>query len=210
MLRLLHRREVAGAGLATMEPHVMFTLQALRDSVQLSAIQHNTQSAATYLRELSASQPSRYQAMMAVVDDPDLPKVRHAVSMLFGGLNLDTLRRLTDWLQYEFGFELRRAWATESPELLRLLTNLPPIPQAAATNDGAPPPALLSAADLARLTGQSVDKVESFLRRYRRDYPDCYVESESKRKTEPKYLYRTADVLPALQSRAKSPPVTDE
>jgi hypothetical protein len=74
----------------------------------------------------------------------------------------------------------------------------------------APLPALLSAPDLARITGFSQDAVDSFLRRYRRDYPDCYVENESPRKTDPHYLYRTADVLPALEGRVKRSPVTDE
>ena len=99
-----------------------------------------------------------------------------------------------------------KAWKDMLRDLRAELQGQPP----ATHPSPAPPPALLSAADLARLTGESVDKVDSFLRRYREDYPDCYVVNESKRKTDPKYLYRTADVLPALQARAKSPPVTDE
>jgi hypothetical protein len=86
----------------------------------------------------------------------------------------------------------------------------PPALEQTSADVTGPPPALLSAADLASLTGQSVDKVDSFLRRYRENYPDCYVQNESKRKTDPKYLYRTADVLPALQARAKSPLMTEK
>jgi hypothetical protein len=100
-------------------------------------------------------------------------------------------------------------------ERLRALAEAAVEPAAAQTSPvapaiPAPPPVLLSAADLAKLTGLSVDQVDSFLRRYRENYPDCYVRNESKRKTDPKYLYRTADVLPALQARAKSPAVTDD
>jgi hypothetical protein len=60
--------------------------------------------------------------------------------------------------------------------------------------------AKLSAPDLARLLGQPAAKVESFLRRYRDSYPDCYVEvdPEDRRRNEPRYLYRACDVLPAL------------
>jgi hypothetical protein len=71
-------------------------------------------------------------------------------------------------------------------------------------------PIYLSASDLASLTGLSVDQVDSFLRRHRRGYPDCYIENESPRRNEPRYLYRTADVLPALLARAKSLSLTDE
>jgi hypothetical protein len=58
--------------------------------------------------------------------------------------------------------------------------------------------ALMSAADLAKLLGQPTDRVETFLRRYRADHPDCCTEVDSRRTNEPRYLYRTADVWPAL------------
>jgi hypothetical protein len=64
-----------------------------------------------------------------------------------------------------------------------------------------PTSALLSASDLARKLGQPVSRVESFLRRYRVKYPDCFHmnDRDDRRRNEPTYLYRTADVLPALR-----------
>jgi hypothetical protein len=55
----------------------------------------------------------------------------------------------------------------------------------------------LSAKDLATLLREEPSAVESFLRRYRTKYPDCYVENESPRKNDPHYLYRP-EVWPAL------------
>jgi hypothetical protein len=64
-------------------------------------------------------------------------------------------------------------------------------------------PALLSASALAsRLQPpQPVDRVESFLRTFRKSHADCYVTVNSRRTNEPQYLYRTAAVWPALQER---------
>jgi hypothetical protein len=61
--------------------------------------------------------------------------------------------------------------------------------------------ALLSAPDLARQLGMGEARVESALRRYRKKYPDCYVETEpgGRRRNEPKYLYRAGDVVPLLK-----------
>jgi hypothetical protein len=58
----------------------------------------------------------------------------------------------------------------------------------------------MCAADLARHLGMSdnLDAVDSFLRRYRSKHPDCYTQIESPRKNESRYLYRPADVWPAL------------
>jgi hypothetical protein len=58
---------------------------------------------------------------------------------------------------------------------------------------------LLSAADLARELGKTLDAVDSFLRRYRSRYPDCYMETDGPRRNEPRFLYRVSDVLPALK-----------
>jgi hypothetical protein len=60
-------------------------------------------------------------------------------------------------------------------------------------------PTVLSAADLARALEQPGSRVESFLRRFREDHPDSFTEVDNPRKNEPRYLYRTADVWPALQ-----------
>jgi hypothetical protein len=62
-------------------------------------------------------------------------------------------------------------------------------------------PALLSAADLARCVGQPVDRVETFLRRFRAKHIDCFIEVDSPKKNEAQYLYRTEDVLPALEEQ---------
>lgn len=67
------------------------------------------------------------------------------------------------------------------------------------TTDAANPPDLLSAPDLARHLDRPVAQVESFLRRYRDKYPDCFREVEGARRNEPRFLYRTAVVLPALR-----------
>jgi hypothetical protein len=62
-------------------------------------------------------------------------------------------------------------------------------------------PAFASASDLAVYCGLGGNQVETFLRRYREKFPDCYREAEGGRVNEPKYLYRTADVLPELQKK---------
>jgi hypothetical protein len=74
--------------------------------------------------------------------------------------------------------------------------------ETAASAPGELPP-LLSAGDLARVLQQPVARVESFLRRHRVTYPDCCTEVEEggRRKNEPRYLYRTADVWPVLQQQ---------
>jgi hypothetical protein len=75
----------------------------------------------------------------------------------------------------------------------------PPPVESMATATDLPP--FASAKDLATLIGKpsNASAVESFLRRYRDKYPDCYTENESPRKNDPKYLYRVADVLPVLK-----------
>jgi len=78
-------------------------------------------------------------------------------------------------------------------------------PPAAANNSP-----LSTVAELAKEVGQPRTAVESFLRRYRVDYPDCCIENEGRRRrrkvTEAKYLYRRADVVPVLQEHFKNRP----
>jgi hypothetical protein len=61
----------------------------------------------------------------------------------------------------------------------------------------------VSASALAAQLGISnrMTAVESFLRRYREKYPDCYVclGDDDRRRNDPKYLYRSAEVLRALK-----------
>jgi hypothetical protein len=72
-------------------------------------------------------------------------------------------------------------------------------------------PTFLSAADLARGFDQPVDRVETFLRRLRDKQKDCFVEVDSPKKNEPRYLYRTEEVVPALQEKLpKWQPLTDD
>lgn len=65
------------------------------------------------------------------------------------------------------------------------------------------PPALLSASDIAARINRKRESVTSFLTRFAEKFPDCRVENPSKRKNEPGYLYRTADVWPALEKWMK-------
>jgi hypothetical protein len=69
--------------------------------------------------------------------------------------------------------------------------------------DAVPCSALLSAADLAKRFGLSKNAVEVYLRRYRTEYPDCAVSTDGRRRNEPNYLYRLADVLPHLKAHFK-------
>jgi hypothetical protein len=65
-------------------------------------------------------------------------------------------------------------------------------------------PEFAAAPDLARLLQQPLKRVDACLRRLRKQLPDCYVEVEEKkdrRRNEPRYMYRTADVWPALQEQ---------
>jgi hypothetical protein len=62
---------------------------------------------------------------------------------------------------------------------------------------------LLSAPDLARILGQPPQRVETFLRRLREDSRECFMETNNPRPREPKYLYRTAVVWPALQNQIR-------
>jgi hypothetical protein len=89
-------------------------------------------------------------------------------------------------------------------------TNEPVIDEARAEpSEDAPPDAtiepsqgFLSAPDLARQLDMNSSRVESALRRYRQNYPDCFIENEAggRRRNDPKYLYRVGDVLPHLQN----------
>jgi hypothetical protein len=70
-----------------------------------------------------------------------------------------------------------------------------------------------SAPDLARLLGESVDAVDSRLRRFRVQYPDCYIalDKDDLRRTDAKYLYRQ-EVVPLLREhfeRQKRRKMTD-
>jgi hypothetical protein len=58
---------------------------------------------------------------------------------------------------------------------------------------------LLSAADLARHLQKNRESVATFLRRYREKFPDCVEKVDTPRKNEPRYLYRSRDVWPALK-----------
>jgi hypothetical protein len=71
-------------------------------------------------------------------------------------------------------------------------------------------PAALSATELAKRLNAKYGKVESFLRRYRKKYPDCYVEAEGRRRTTAQYLYRVAEVWPVLQQRYGVRRATDD
>jgi hypothetical protein len=83
------------------------------------------------------------------------------------------------------------------------LPQWPPVPAGRAaeapTEAEAPLPVMLSAPDLARWFKLSKVRVESALRRFREDHPDCCEEVQTRRRNEPRYLYRTDDVRPVLE-----------
>jgi hypothetical protein len=87
----------------------------------------------------------------------------------------------------------------------------PPAPEAHRPDGLAGPgaawwPELLSAGDIADRLKLSRDAVDACLRRYRRAYPDCATETEEgRRRNEPRYLYRVADVLPHLRAHFRLP-----
>jgi hypothetical protein len=62
----------------------------------------------------------------------------------------------------------------------------------------------LASKDLAAVLGPSVSSaaVDSFLRRHRAKYPDCFitVDDDDRRRNQPKYLYHVAEVMPALKA----------
>ena len=62
-----------------------------------------------------------------------------------------------------------------------------------------PSSSLRSVKDLATMLRKPIDAVDSFLRRYRDKHPDCYTVNHSRRKNEPRYLYRVVDVMPVLK-----------
>ena len=102
------------------------------------------------------------------------------------GWTWETYRRTTDrelaaFLEEELKHELRMRAADEQTAEAAL-------------------PEFLSVSDLAGLLHRSVDQVDAFLRRHRRKYPDCCIETESRRKNGPKYLYRSTDVWPVLKN----------
>jgi hypothetical protein len=62
-------------------------------------------------------------------------------------------------------------------------------------------PAFAEPSYLAACLQQPVDRVDSYLRNYRKNHPDCCVQVPHQRKSEPKCLYRTAEVWPVLQAQ---------
>jgi len=64
-------------------------------------------------------------------------------------------------------------------------------------------PALLSASDIANRIKRKPKSVSSFLSRLAEKKRDCRIVTESKRKNEAAYMYRTAEVWPALEKWMK-------
>ena len=68
------------------------------------------------------------------------------------------------------------------------------------------PPALLAASDIAKRIKRNVKSVSSFLTRFAAKNQNCRTETETPKPNEPQYLYRTADVWPALEKWMKDNP----
>jgi hypothetical protein len=62
-----------------------------------------------------------------------------------------------------------------------------------------PLPEFMSARELAGHFELSLRAVESFLGRYRADYPDSFIATETPRRNDPRFLHRTAEVVPHLK-----------
>ena len=91
---------------------------------------------------------------------------------------------------------------------LRVLAATPAGTKPADEREGGILPALLSASDIARHINHKPKSVGSFLIRYAKKYPDCRQETDGRRRNEPGYLYRTADVWPALEQWMRGKPAT--
>ncbi len=83
----------------------------------------------------------------------------------------------------------------------------PPAGRERPAPDGSPPRSkFLTVADVERILaerlGHPVKGVESFLRRYyHKKHPFCREEVRSQKRTEPRIMYRTADVWPVLWAK---------
>jgi hypothetical protein len=73
-----------------------------------------------------------------------------------------------------------------------------PNPAAAPLNPADLPP-LISASHLARATGVNKAALDSALRRHAEKHDDCRIEQDNPRPTEPRFMYRVADVWPIVQ-----------
>ena len=58
---------------------------------------------------------------------------------------------------------------------------------------------MATAPDIARLLQLSSSRVETALRRFREDHPECCEPVGNPRKNEPQYIYRTAEIRPVLE-----------
>jgi hypothetical protein len=111
------------------------------------------------------------------------------------GLAEDVLRALDGviaWCAATHAAAPTREVAAE--EISTPATEEPPA-TATASEDALHWPVLISSTDLAKRLGLTSNPVEVFLRRYRAKYPDCALPTDSPRRNEPRYMYRTADVL---------------
>jgi hypothetical protein len=136
-------------------------------------------------------------------NDPALPVIRQCCRQLFGrqDFNGDTITHLYDWLLTEKHKGKAAADGMQVEELAALLLReITPVGGVQLDDDDPALSEFMSASDLATRTGATRDSVNAFLRRYRDDYPDCVTEVEARRRNEPHYLYRAADVLPALRA----------
>jgi hypothetical protein len=110
------------------------------------------------------------------------------------------------WRRVEAALEKRDV--DSYPRLWQEIQQPPPGPAAHNNRDGVADAQTievlagpLSAADLARLLRQPTDRVESFLRRFRKDHPWCCEKMDNARRNEARILYHTAEVWPALQKQ---------
>jgi hypothetical protein len=113
----------------------------------------------------------------------------HAAPIPFPGELIRQAREELEGITFQVATE-KRIPQEEGPRLL-------------ATEKSADTPTLVlpfvaTAAEIAKLLGRDPDAVATFLQRHRRSHPDCVIENDNRRNREHRYLYRCAEVWPAL------------
>jgi hypothetical protein len=93
------------------------SLQTIRDALLFEENIHDT----TFTHAFCQNDPVRFQQILALRTDPDLPIVRHHVTKRYGCLDRPALREVADWLCAELGIKPDYAWHVPIAELALML-----------------------------------------------------------------------------------------